>query len=76
MSIVEYLTKLLEDRKESIDAEYKLAVELFDKSESGTSERLDCMCIMEKSDLELMKIEDCFLWIRKIEIIGAEYFGG
>ena len=67
MTIVEYLTKLLEDRKESIEAEYKLAVELFDKFESGTSERLNCMCIMEKSDLELMKVRDCFSLLRKLE---------
>ena len=67
MTIVEYLTKLLEDRKESIEAEYKLAVELFDKFESGTWERLNCMCIMEKSDLELMKVRDCFSLLRKLE---------
>ena len=60
----EYLAKILEDQKESIEAEYRLAVELFEKSEPGTSERLAPMGIMEDCDMELRKIAACLGWLR------------
>ena len=73
MSIVEYLEKLLEDRKKALESESKSASEILDKSEPGSLGRLDYLIIIEKAQLELMKIEDCFSWLRKVEIIGEAY---